>query len=322
MRIILVFCEEVFTLSDNGTFPRSPPMSADFRYMKCPRQTWFLVYTIPPDLRGHARFMTANGRPMDKITESLETKDPDKARERRNERIVYWDRQFRILRHGLSEDDIREAAVETYRAALKEKAALEAHEKAQRDAALAYSGRTREEVDTEMDAYRRERYLTDLDHAIKIRAAHEIKEFCKQNHCALEPGTEAYRNLGIRILEAKVAAGIPHAFLPLPDGRTIFGWEEPLPKIEAPATLEPKPITAPPLPKKSAETFAEAAAVYIKTELAEDVELATVEEYQRKADAFTHKDKPLRSIGRGMAADFLDGLTSGDRPLSKRTRNL
>jgi hypothetical protein len=36
-------------------------MSADFRYMKCPRQTWFLVYTIPPDLRGHPRFLTANG---------------------------------------------------------------------------------------------------------------------------------------------------------------------------------------------------------------------------------------------------------------------
>ena len=46
-------------------------MSADFRYMKCPRQTWFLVYSIPPDLRGHPQFMTSRGRPMDKITESL-----------------------------------------------------------------------------------------------------------------------------------------------------------------------------------------------------------------------------------------------------------
>src|SRR5262249_1147208 len=207
-----------------------------------------LVYTIPPDLRGHARFMTANGRPMDKITESLETKDPDKARERRNERIVYWDRQFRILRHGLSEDDIREAAVETYRAALKEKAALEAHEKAQRDAALAYSGRTREEVDTEMDAYRRGRYLTDLDHAIKIRRAHEIKEVCKQNHCGLGPGTEASGTLGIRFLGARGGAGTPRAFLPLPDGRPILGWEEPFPKIGPPPPLNPKPIPAPPLP--------------------------------------------------------------------------
>src|SRR5262249_4872456 len=119
MRIILVFCEEVFTLSDNGTFPRSPPMSADFRYMKCPRQTWFLVYTIPPDLRGHARFMTANGKPMDKITESLGTKDPDKAREARNQRIVYWDRQFRMLREGPSDDDIREEAINIYRATQK-----------------------------------------------------------------------------------------------------------------------------------------------------------------------------------------------------------
>ena len=85
-------------------------MSADFRYMKCPRQTWFLVYTIPPNLRGHPRFITANGRPMDKITESLGTKDPDVAREKRNERIVYWDRQFRILQHGPSEEDLREGS--------------------------------------------------------------------------------------------------------------------------------------------------------------------------------------------------------------------
>ena len=40
---------------------------------------------------------TANGRPMDKITESLGTKDPDMARVKRNERIAYWDRQFQML---------------------------------------------------------------------------------------------------------------------------------------------------------------------------------------------------------------------------------
>src|SRR6266480_4468710 len=92
-------------------------MASDFRYMKCPRQTWFLVYTVPPDLRGHPRFMTATGKPMDKITESLGTKDPDKAREVRNQRIVYWDTQFRILRHGPSEEDIEREAFEVFQAA-------------------------------------------------------------------------------------------------------------------------------------------------------------------------------------------------------------
>src|SRR5262245_40132600 len=94
-------------------------MSADFRYMKRPRQTWFFVYNIPPDLRGHSKFLTATGRPMDKITESLGSKDPDKAREIRNQRMAHWDRQFRMLREGPSADDIREEQVEIYRAALK-----------------------------------------------------------------------------------------------------------------------------------------------------------------------------------------------------------
>jgi hypothetical protein len=46
------------------------------------------------------------------------------------------------------------------------------------------------------------------------------------------------------------------------------------------------------------------------------VKPATVQEYRRKMGAFPHKDKPLRIITRGMAAEFLDGL-----PISKRTRN-
>jgi hypothetical protein len=49
------------------------------------------------------------------------------------------------------------------------------------------------------------------------------------------------------------------------------------------------------------------------------VKPATVAEYRRKVDAFPHKDKPLRTITPGMAADFLDGLLSSGR--SKRTCN-
>src|SRR5262249_923998 len=74
---------------------------------------------------------------------------------------------------------------------------------------------------------------------------------------------------------------------------------------------------APPPPKKGAETFSDAAAIYLKTELRDDVKPATAQEYRRKIDAFPHKDKPLRTITRAMAAEFLDGL-----PVSKRTRNL
>jgi integrase len=92
-----------------------------------------------------------------------------------------------------------------------------------------------------------------------------------------------------------------------------------LPKISPPIAPEPKPVALPPPapPKKGAETFADAAAHYLKHELRDGVKPATVAEYRRKIGAFAHKDKPLRTITRGMAAEFLDGLK-----VTKRTRNL
>ena len=290
-------------------------MSADFRYMKCPRQTWFLVYSIPPDLRGHPQFMTSRGRPMDKITESLGTKDPDAARQKRNERIAWWDKQFRRLRHGLSDEDIREEAVEVYRRALQEKAEEDAKIEAEIEAE-----RRAGTYPSDKELY--EKYLEALDEAIEWSACGEVDDYCKRIGISLEPHTEPYRKIGIEFLKAQIAAGLP-AYLPLPDGGSVgdkylgsLPSEPPLPKIEPPIPVEPKPITAPPPPKKGAETFADAAAIYLKTELADDVKPATVAEYRRKIDAFPHKDKPLRTITRGMAADFLDGLL-----ISKRTRN-
>ena len=78
-------------------------MASDLRYMKLgrgPGSTWFFVYSIPQPLRGLPRFTTGRGKPMTKITESLGTTDPETARQRRNERLIYWDRQFRMLQHG------------------------------------------------------------------------------------------------------------------------------------------------------------------------------------------------------------------------------
>jgi integrase len=306
-------------------------MSADFRYMKCPRQTWFLVYTIPPDLRGHPRFMTANGRPMDKITESLGTKDPDKARERRNEQIAYWDRQFRMLRHGPNEDDIEREAFEVFQATLKaEEEARGTVEIYNQWIALSVGhdiakSLTPRELDDDGNYDWEGLYERRLDIAIRDQAAAEIADLCRRTGMLLAPQTPAYRKIGTRFIQAKIAAGKVGGWLPLPDGRELLGSEQhlpPLSRIEPPgAPAEPTPITAPTPAKKHAETFADAAAVYLKTELADEVKPATVGEYRRKIDAFPHKDKPLRTITRGMAADFLDGLVS-ERGLSKRTRNL
>jgi integrase len=291
-------------------------MGADFRHMKCPRQTWFLVYTIPPDLRGHPRFMTSKGRPMDKITESLQTKDPDKARERRNGRLVHWDRQFRMLRHGPSEDDIREEAVEVYRAALKAEAEPPKESVEWSRLKDVLRGDPAERMD----------YAQELDLAIRVQAATEIADYCKRTGATMEPETEPYREFGITLIKAKIAAGRRGAWLPLPDGREMRGSEQhlpPLPKIEPPTPVEPKPITAPPPPKKGAETFAEAFEKYLATEL-DGTSAETVAEYRRKVKIFTDKvgDLPLGRITDHMVVEFLDDHLLVERKVSARTRNL
>jgi hypothetical protein len=100
-----------------GANARSRPRrrGGAFRFMKRPRQTWFFVYNVPRDLRG--KLLSSTGRAKDKIVESLGTKDPGLARERRDERIVYWNRQFRLLGHEPSKDDMRHGAYRSRRSA-------------------------------------------------------------------------------------------------------------------------------------------------------------------------------------------------------------
>jgi integrase len=293
-------------------------MGADFRYMKRPRETWFLVYNVPKDLRGHPRFMTANGKPMDKVTESLGTKDPDQARENRNQRIAFWDRQFRMLRHGPSDEDIQMEAFEIYKAKLATKT---------EHPGQAWYNRLPPEERAEADKHLDRFYLERLDEEIARSVSGEIADYCKRAGVELAPETEPYRKIGVEFIKAKIAAGDHSVILPLRgdpvrgEPISVTAWELPPPKVEPPAAMESKPITAPSPIKKGAETFADAAAIYLKTELADDVKPDTVAEYRRKVDAFPHKDKPLRTITRGMAAEFLDGLLGGERGRSKRTRN-
>jgi integrase len=291
-------------------------MATDLRYMKLgrgPGSTWFFVYNIPKDLRGHPRFMTSRGKPMTKITESLETTDPEKAREARNQRIVYWDRQFRMLRDGPSEEDVREEAVEIYRTTLKAEAARPA-------------ARWRLRLTEERQSAGRDFYPQLLDEAIETQVAGEIADFCRKTGHTLQPGTEPYRKAGIEFIKAKVAAGEAEAYLPLPDGREISGKEQhlsPLPKIEPPVPAEPKPVLVePPVPKRLAETFSEAFERYLATEL-DGTRAETVATYQHKVRVFIDKigDLPLGKITDHMAIAYLDDYLRNERKVSARTRN-
>jgi integrase len=290
-------------------------MATDLRYMKLgrgPGSTWFFVYNIPKDLRGHPRFMTSRGKPMTKITESLETTDPERAREVRNQRIVYWDRQFRMLRHGPSEDDIREEAVEIYRATLRE---------AEETFVLRPEDQSEEDFDRMWSDKLRAEYLNKLDDAIEKQAAAEIADYCRRTGIILKPKTEPYRKVGIEFIKAKVAGGGFGNYLPLPDGREDWG-DPPLPVIEPPIPAEPRPITDPPQLKKLAETFSEAFERYLTTEL-DGVGTETVTTYRRKARVFIDKigDLPLGKITDHMAVEFLDDYLRNERKVSARTRN-
>jgi integrase len=284
-------------------------MASDLRYMKLgrgPGSTWFFVYNIPPDLRGLPRFMTSRGKPMTKITESLGTTDPEKAREVRNQRVVYWDRQFRMLRHGPSDDDIREEAVEVYRAALKAEALP-------LNVFQLYGRRVvKEAIDDE--------YPDLIDGAIKTQVAAEIAAFSARTGNVLEPRTEPYRKVGIEFIKAKIAAREHDAWLPLPDGREVRAGP-PLPKIEPPIPSEPKPITDPP-PKRTAETFSEACERYLATEI-DGASADSIADYRRKVKIFTDKvgDLPLGKITDLVAVEFLDDYLLSERKVSPRTRN-
>ncbi len=310
-------------------------MPADLRFMKRPHQTWFFVYAIPRDLRG--KLLSSTGGAKDKIVESLGTKDPDIARERRNKRLVHWDRQFRRLRHGPSEDDIIEEAVEVYRATLKKQTGRRMeHDFLLKHAVMVVKEARERELFERSDfmfcdewarMHGQDIYLAHLDDAIRLNARDEIADYCQRTEAVMEPETEPYRKVGIKFIEAKVAAGDPRAWLPLPDGRTIFGGEQdlpPLPKIEPPIAPE-APLVAPPPPAKTtAGTFGDAFETYLETELSDDTSANTIKDYRRKAKLFIDRvgDLPLRNISRKMAADFLDDYLLRERGLSKRTRNL
>src|SRR5262249_35371604 len=137
---------------------------------------------------------------------------------------------------------------------------------------------------------------------------------------------ERYRNIGIRLIEAKIAARVRGAWLPLPDGRKILADEQhlpPLPKIEPPVPSErPPSLPAPPLPRRQTETVSQAFEAYLRTELG-GTGAGTIPGQRRKVKIFTDKvgDLPLSKITEHMVVEFLDDYLLRERGVSASTRN-
>jgi integrase len=286
-------------------------MRSDQRYMKPGRShgsTWFFVLNIPPDLRGHPRFMTNRGKPMTKITESLGTKDPDKAREIRDQKLAYWHRQFRMMREGPSDEDIQEEAIALYRAAVA----------ARKSTDLEFSALQAKRLNLPDD------YLERLDRAIEISAADHIAEFCGRIGIQLQPKTDPYRKIGKEFLTVLTAAGALSGMLPLPDGQLLLGWrQQPLPQIAPPVPSERTPLPRPlPAPEEGSETFSEAFERYLATEL-DGTSEDTIRDYRRKVKVFTDNvgDLPLAKITDHKAVAFLDDYLLTERKQTPTTRN-
>jgi integrase len=268
-----------------------------------PGSTYFLVLNIPKELRNHSRFLTSRGRPMGRITESLHTTDPQKACERRDSRLAYWRRQFRVMIEGPSPEDIREEAIDIYRATLE---AERQHAVPSEERAKWVHMQTGETATTEEEV---------LDRLIEEHAAEEIADFCRRTGVSLQPGTAAYRQVGTQFVSAKSAGESGDIKRALPDGLPLLG------KAEPPAPVEHNRSEAPP-PKKTAETITEAFERYVASEI-DGASPDTISHYRRKLAVFVAKfgDVALSKITGDVAVEFLDSYLRNERKVSAQTRN-
>jgi hypothetical protein len=127
-------------------------------------QGWFLQINVPPDVR-HA-FPSANGKPRERIIESLHTRDVVAARELRDIKLGEWRTRFAQARAGvtLSAEDIA-AEVDRYR--LRSSGLTGAH-----------------------------------DEAIEDLFGKTIADIATRRGKQIAPGTPAWRALGLALMKA------------------------------------------------------------------------------------------------------------------------
>jgi integrase len=275
---------------------------------------WFFVYSIPKDLRGRPPFVTSSGAPKDKIVESTGTADPEKAKDIRDQRIVHWNRRFRAMRLGPTDDDILAEAFEIYR---RTRQAMEEHY-----AAEPPSG----PPDPELERAEREQYLRQLDEAIARVAADDVANYSARIGLRIEPGSDLYRKIGTEFLRAIYAGQQRESDLPTPPphmkvAQQLFAPPT-SPATSAPSRSDYRAGGLPIASSKGAETFSEAFGAYITTEL-NGTSAGSIADYRNRVKVFIDKygDLPLRQITGEIAVEFLDQYMLAERKVSPRTRN-
>ena len=224
-------------------------------------RTWFLRLSIPPSLRSHF-----GGK--DKIVESLGTSDLNAALVERDKRVTEYHGKFERLRTGSPPTETELAA------------------------AVAHAARARprpkpSEEDLTL-------FAKLLDDSIQRQCADELQVTADRLGIAIERGSPLWRELGKRIIQARMAAGEP---------TVLFSYEPDAPPA-APHTA-PAPVFNG--AANGGEKFSEAFEAHIRELDRAGTRASTIASYRQMASAFQAwcKDAPITSITRAMASDFL-----------------
>jgi integrase len=248
-------------------------------------RTWFLRLSIPPSLRHHFA-----GR--DQIVESLHTDALSTAIIERDKRVAEYRARFERLRTGAppTEAELASAIAQVTPPPRPppQPRKMSAEERA------------------------RERAFIDsiIVKMIETQCAAEIQATAEKLGITIERGSTLWRDIGTRILDARLDAGeAVKSFSYADDGSlksTTLSLGPPLP-IPATPAVPSTASAAPALAANGGEKFSDAFSAHVTELERAGTRATTITSYRQMAGAFQEwcKDAPIASITRAMASDFL-----------------
>ncbi|HVI28093.1 site-specific integrase [Hansschlegelia sp.] len=221
---------------------------------------FYLRVTIPRDVR--SLYLSASGRQREQIWVSLQTNAPELAKKRANLERVKFDREFAAKRWelrprvGLTQDDLHEAALGTYRRLDAADEDLRLNPPSEADLDAVWRVLQREHPDDELTAWRifqgvREA-LADPAAARRQRSAaikaeagrfgdttvkEDVADFVRERHLDASPGDAAWRKIANAIQRGEQEANKRAEERDEGD----FSGEARDPLVSAPATPRAKP---------------------------------------------------------------------------------